>query len=332
MKTALLSAVIAMTTFATANAQSTLTAATNNPVAGDVFIGHNVDTTGITIGASGASATWNYSTMVANGTDTTTFSTCAATPYCDSFSGSNLASFDGSDHAYLVASTAKLTAIGGHSDTDFVHFTDPKDFMRYPFTYNNTFVDTTTVSMGMVDLQMRDSVTADGWGTLTTPAGTFTNALRIHTVTYQDVTVMGMPFESSKNETYSWYTPGFHYARMTITVDTTGTGVAHVTGVTYYTGPSSTTKVGSVKHNNIAMTISPNPATADAHVTFDLTASEGAGVIVTDLTGRTVATYNDLKKGTNDITVNTDNLNTGIYIIQLHTADGVTSQKLVVNK
>lgn len=332
MKKVLLSAFIAITSFSAANAQSTLTAATNNPVASDVFVGHSTDTTGFSVGASGASATWNYGMLVSMGTDTTTFSTCAATPYCDSFSGSNLASFDGMDYAYLIASTAKLQAIGGQSDTDFVHFSDPKDFMRYPFTYNNSFTDTTMVSMGLFDLQMIDSVTADGWGTLTTPGGTYTNALRVHAINYQDVIVMGMPYSSSRYETYNWYAPGFHYALMTVNIDTAGTGTNHVTGVTYYTGPTSTTKVGNVNRNGVAMNIAPNPATNAAHVTFSLATTEGAFVTVTDLTGRTVATVNNLTKGANNVTINTNDLSAGIYVVQLHTAEGVTAQKLVVSK
>lgn len=331
MKTTVLSAVIAMTSFA-AVAQPTLTATTNNPTAGEQFIGHNVDTTGITIGASGASATWNYGTMVANGTDTTTFSTCAATPYCDSFSGSNLASFDGADYGYLVASTASLSVIGAHSDTNFIHFLDNKDMMRYPFTYNNSYVDTSALSMGGVDVQMLDSVKADGWGTLTTPAGTFTNALRVHTVSYQDVSFMGFPLSSERTETYSWYTPGFHYARMVINVDTAGTGISHVSGVVYYTGPSSTTKVGNVTKNGPTVTIAPNPASGNAHITFSIADAKEASVTITDLTGRRVASFSNLAKGANDLSVNTDSFNAGIYVIQLHTADGVTAQKLVVTK
>ena len=161
MKRTLLSACIAMTSFA-AFAQPTLTATSNTPLAGDKFVAHYLDTAGISWGASGASATWNFSTVIENSTDTTTFMACAATPYCDSFAGANLASYDGTDYTYVITSAAAITAIGGHSDTNFIHFPDPKVFMKFPFTYTNSFVDTSIAPLfGTAQIMFVDSNTAD---------------------------------------------------------------------------------------------------------------------------------------------------------------------------
>lgn len=334
MKRTLLSAAITVASFSVLYAQPTLTAATCNPVAGDMYIGHNVSTATLTPGAPGTSVTWNFGTLTQTGLDTTMFMTCAASPYCDSFSSSNLVGYDNADYTYFIASAAKLTAIGGHSDTSFIHFLDNKDIMRYPFTYNNTFKDSSAVNSMGLTITFRDVNTADGYGTLVLPSGTYTNVLRVHTSTVTTYLFSGVPVGGDSSETYSWYKPGYHSALMEMNYDTSGTGTGHVTGARYYTGPAYTTGINDANIVANAMQIFPNPATDAVHIAFNLADATDAAITISDLTGRTVAIINsnELKKGANDISYNTTNLLAGMYIIQLHSAEGSTIQRFIVNK
>ncbi len=332
MKRTLLSACIAMTSFA-AFAQPTLTSATNAPVAGDKFVAHYFDTAGVTWGASGASATWNFGSVTATSTDTATFMSCASTPFCDSFSGANLASFDGSDYTYVIANTAAITAIGAHSDTDYIHFIDPKVFMKFPFTYNNMFVDTSIVPLfGPAQMRYIDSNFADAYGTLILPTGTYNNVLRIHTKTTQTITVSGMPFSSAATETYGWYAPGFHSPLVMLNVDTAGSGTPYVNEARYYTGNSSSTGIGNATKSNIALSLSPNPATDVLHISFDLQQNTGAMLEITDMTGKVVYTSADLATGANNIAFVTSSLQSGMYILHLHAENGVSVAKFSVVK
>ncbi|PQJ12952.1 hypothetical protein CJD36_004195 [Flavipsychrobacter stenotrophus] len=334
MKKVVLSAAITIASIAAATAQPTLIAATNTPLAGDVNVAHYLDSNSIAVGASGATVTWNFGSVVDTTTDTTRFLSCAATPYCDSFSGANLASFDGSDYTYIVTSAAKITAIGGHSGSDFIHFTDPKDFIRFPFTYNNSWVDTSSVPFSGASVNYVDSNTADAYGTLVLPSGTYPNALRMHTVTHQTVIFSGFPVSSSRTESYSWYAQGIRTPLMIIDLDTSGTGVLHLDQARYYTHSGSTTAVNDAKPVASGLNIFPNPAANLLHIAFNLANTADACVTISDLTGRTIANIagNSLVKGANELSYSVSELPAGVYIVQLYSAEGNATQKFVVGK
>lgn len=333
MKNTVLSVAITIASFAAATAQPTLTAATCNPVAGDIYIGHDLNVVSLTPGSSGANITWNYGSLVGGALDTTTFMTCIASPYCDSFSGSNLVSFDQTDYTYLVVNATKLSAIGGYSSPDYIHFTDPKDFLRYPFTYHSGYKDTTDATTGGLSLRFIDTTYADGYGTLILPTGTFINVIRMHTITVSVFSVGGSPVGGDSTETYNWYKPGFHSPLMTAELDTTG-GTMHVVKAKYNSGPAYTTAVADVANNSAALNVFPNPATGQVHITFNLANTTDASVTIADLTGRTVTAISgsSLTKGANDIAYSVAELPSGMYILHLHTNEGNVSQKFVVSK
>ena len=57
-------------------AQPTLTAATTNPVAGDIFCHHQCNQAGITKGSSGAGVTWDFSSLTQIAADTLSYMNC----------------------------------------------------------------------------------------------------------------------------------------------------------------------------------------------------------------------------------------------------------------
>lgn len=338
MKKVLLATVSAIVSVSAAYAQPTLTSATCSPVVGDVYVGHNLDTTGVSHGAAGASVTWNFASATATGTDTTSFLACSATPYCDSFPGSTIVMYDNIDYIYCTSSTAKFAAIGAHSDTSFIHFTNERLIMKYPLTYTNTYKDTTSLVMNMmgtdVNLDIHDSVVADGWGTLVTPAGTYSNVLRVHTFSTQIISMGSISLGESQTETYNWYKPGYHSPLMMMSYDTAGTGTPTLVDAKYFTGPSYTTGVSNVQANGLAVSVYPNPAIDAVTVKFDAGNAENVSVTVTDLTGRTVATVDasTIVKGINTVTCQLGNVAPGLYIVRVSTDAGVTTQKISVTK
>lgn len=333
MKKALLSAGITLLSFAAAHAQTTITASANMPVAGDVYVDHYLSADSVSIGASGASASWNYASLSSSSTDTTRFMTCAATPYCDSFSGTDLASADGGDYSYFYTSGNKLVSLGGYSDGDFIHFIKNMELMRFPLTYNDSYVDTAITPFSTMNLTYLDSNKVDAYGTLAIPSGTYNNVIRVHTISYHTLSMGTIPVSQSVSQSYKWYTPGFHSPLMLVDMDTAGTGTWHVTDAQYYTGPMySTTAVNNPTAGKTAMKLFPNPATDNVHIAFSLNGQENATLIISDLTGRIVNSVSQLSAGANDINLNTADMAAGMYIAQLHTADGVTTQKFTVSK
>ncbi|MBC7552516.1 MAG: T9SS type A sorting domain-containing protein [Taibaiella sp.] len=340
MKKVLLTAAIAVISSAAVKAQSTITAATNTPAIGDTFIGHFADTAGVTPGASGASATWNFATLTQLGMDTTAYIACDSTPYCDSFSGSNLVFSNAGDTIYAIATSSKISIIGAHSQGAPFHFSNPKDIMSFPLTYHTTFYDTakTTISsdFGTLYLTFTDSSYCDAYGTLTLPGGTYTNALRVHTttITKDSIYIPGFPSASSTwSETYTWYKPGFRSPLLSLTYDTSNGPVA-LSEVKYYTQKAGVNAVNDVNNNKAGLTLYPNPASEIINIKFTLENAADARLSVFDLTGRTVATIpgNKLNSGINNINVPVSSLPDGIYLVQLQAAGVNVTQKLVVQK
>ena len=332
MKTVLLSAAITIASAVAATAQPTLFATTNTPLAGDVTVGHLLDSNHVSIGASGPSVTWNFGSVVDTATDTTRFMTCMSTGYCDSFSGANLASFDGSDHTFFITSAAKVAAIGGHSGSDFIHFNDAKDFMRYPFTYNNSWTDTSGVPFGGGIFNQIDSNIADAYGTLILPSGTYTNALRNHVITHESFIFSGFPVSNARKESYVWYAPGVRTPLMIISLDTVGTGNTYIADAKYYTIYSSATSVKDAEPATSLLSIYPIPSTENVHFKFYLSETDKVALALVDLTGRTFTNFNDrkLEKGMNDIEYSVHTLPSGMYVFQLTTSAGTFTQKFVV--
>lgn len=330
MKKFLLSAAAICSTLATF-AQPTLTASSNTPVAGEIYYGHTVDTAGIVIGASGTGVTWNYAAAAQTGLDTITFMSCASTPYCDTFPGSTLANLETGDYTYFTTSATAVTALGGYTSSGAVHLSNAQDIMRFPFSYNSSYVDTAVASLGMATLTDIDSSTADGWGTLILPSGTLTNVLRVHRVTHQNISAMGFPISSERTESYTFYRPGFHYMLMNISIDTANTGTGHVSEARYFTG-SSSTGIASLGNNTPDILLYPNPANLSVHISCTLADAKNATITICDLTGKVIIEMNDFVQGANDLTINTSALPDGIYIARLTSAAGTTTRKFTVSK
>ncbi len=341
MKKALLSFAAAVCSFA-AFAQPTLTAATNTPVAGDIFNGRICDTTGVTPGASGASVTWNFSTLHATSQDTLAYMACSSTPHCDSFIISNLASFDNTTYQYYLNSTSAMTGIGqvDAAGTNYIHLTNYLDQMFYPCTYLSTHVDTAlghfSISGTAVALRILDSFKADGYGTLTLPTGTHTNVLRVHMINYTTDTITivigGIPFptaSTSRSESYLWFDTGYHSPLLNIGLDTVGNVPLHVTSAKFYTH-GAVLGANTLTSDNSNIEVFPNPATENITVKFNTATSENVIVSLTDLVGREVATASQITN--NSATIPVSGLSSGLYLVQVINGNERTTRKVVVGK
>ncbi|NDC42735.1 MAG: hypothetical protein EBZ77_14505, partial [Chitinophagia bacterium] len=266
-------------------AQPTLTAATNSPVAGDVFFSHTCDTTGVRTGATGASVTWNFAGLSATGSiDTFGLVPCSATPYCGMFPGSSLASPSGggSDFTYFKSTSTTFEAMGNVSTMDTTVFSDPEVQTYFPMTYNSGYYDTSLVIGTGYQYRFHDSFRCDGWGTLVLPTGTYNNVLRIRQTTTMLIDIFGFTTSSSW-DTYTWYRSGFHFPLLSVSCDTTGPTQAPA-NVAYYT--NFTTAVPDASPRQTAMRIYPNPASQ----TLTIEAATGARYDIINNIGSVVAT------------------------------------------
>ena len=83
-----------------------------------------------------------------------------------------------------------------------------------------------------------------------------------------------------------------------------------------------------------SLNIYPNPANISANVSFELNNDTDVNIAVSDLTGKTVYSnkLGNMNSGSHNVTINTDKMSNGIYIVNFEANGTTTSQKLVVRK
>ncbi|MDG1334004.1 MAG: T9SS type A sorting domain-containing protein [Crocinitomicaceae bacterium] len=86
--------------------------------------------------------------------------------------------------------------------------------------------------------------------------------------------------------------------------------------------------------NVFGMGVYPNPANAEANVTFSLNNTADVNITVTDLSGKVVYTnaLGNVAAGTTEVSVNTAALSNGVYMINVAADNAVSTEKLIVRK
>jgi hypothetical protein len=85
--------------------------------------------------------------------------------------------------------------------------------------------------------------------------------------------------------------------------------------------------------NDFGMSVYPNPANANTTLSFELSNEAQASVNVTDLAGKVVFTQAlGTVNGTQNVTLNTESMTNGVYMVNLTVNGTVSTQKLVVRK
>ncbi len=314
---------VAISLAGVAAAQPTLTSATNAPVVGDVLYFHDCDTNGVTIGASGASVTWNYSTLASSYQDTTVYITCATSPNCDSFPGSNIVATDpGRTYFnYYNVGTSAFSYIG-YSDSSFSErYQNALDFYYFPMTYNGTHTDTAYHDAGASDIyQYTDTFKCDGWGTLSLPGVTYSNVLRVHEIQHVTETLLGTQYRW-KNDYYLWFVAGVHAPVLYMGLDTAGASAPYISYVGYVTRLSTSTP--PICKTNISFSIAPNPATTELNLE---TNGDYFNYGIINSMGMEI--YSNSIKSESTV-INIEQMPAGVYYIKLSGPNGNAMSKFI---
>lgn len=306
-------------------AQPTLTATGINPVVGDQYTTQTAQY--VNPGSPGANQTWNLA-MSSSGATNSTGVAPSSTPYASSFPTATVA-FGTNPYVYYKTSSSAMQMNGVVSGAGVViSYSDNEDLLRFPATYNNSYTDdwaaTFTSASYMYYRTGSTAVTTDGWGTLTTPAGTYSNVMRVHFVqTYQDSTnIMSQPYVISYvNDEYMWYLEGNHTPIAAVYNLTISTG-SPVTGGFYIS-----TVVSNVEETSAFSSLNVYPTLASDQVNFAYQLDEAADVniAVYDATGKQALSTQNVQSyaGENKTTISVAELPAGIYFATLTTAEGL---------
>jgi hypothetical protein len=187
-------------------------------VVGDV-ISRKADTlTPITgPGSAGANQTWTMTTISSNPTyilnENTSVVTVASTPYAAQFSGSNISmTNDNVSYVYINQNSTTMTTQGGAGDllllgnTIVAPLNPDLKLHNFPRTYNSTFTDNyatditingSVISPLVSQVRYKRVATVtdvtDGWGSITTPNGTYNDVLRVKRTDHGKDTIWILP-------------------------------------------------------------------------------------------------------------------------------------------
>ncbi len=332
----LLSATFLMAT-AVSVAQPTLTATGINPVIGNTFT-YTTTSTYFAQGSAGAGQTWNFATYTGTGGAATPVVSVGSTPSGSSFPAANISiNNGGGTYTYQKTSSTAYQNYGNvSSGGPVMSYSNPEDFLRFPFTYNNTYTDpwaVTFVNGGYTFYRTGHTVvTADAYGTLTTAAGTFTNVTRVrfHQI-YQDSAYFGTPYIITyDNDEYLWYKDGTHAALAASFTATNSTG-GSATQASFYLS-SGLAGVNELDQSLSAYNVYPNPAVNNITLGFNLTENKTVQTTIFNAVGQQVSIGQqaDGIQGENTLTLDVSTLPEGIYFAQIMVEGNLAGTKRFV--
>jgi hypothetical protein len=315
-------------------AQPVITYGGNAPQTGDSYSFSGASGT-FDPGPAGANQSWDFSSINPTMFSTETAVNPGTTPFAPNFPESTIAfHITGENEAYSYAeiNSSEMLNDGvgfdpGGDNEFYIHYTDAVKLMQYPFSYNDTYSDTYYTSYTAAEgLETHEhgtiTVTADAWGSVTTPLGTYNNTLRVKSVrNYTDsVWMSGMfLYANTYTETdYDWYTTTSHTP--VITVSQTGDG----SSVSYRTDA-----VG-ISNNAIFTQISlyPNPASNTIHVRLPESRNENTQIDIISLTGQVLLQLE--KSESHQYSADISGLTPGVYLLTVKNNWGaVTTSKFV---
>ena len=204
----------------TAHAQPSLTGQ-NLPNDGDsytVYTNTNLSS-GSNPGASGSNVTWDFSSMGSGSSNSLIYSSASSPDYPNA----NIEFTTQSTSNYFDVLNNAYTYYGFSNASASSEFSDGQDQIRVPMAFNDNYTDPfsgTYVAFGQtLDRTGSLDVTYDGYGTLSTPQGTYSNIIRVRIVRTSSDEISGQPISNSVDSIYFWYNEYTGHPIMTYSIN-----------------------------------------------------------------------------------------------------------------
>lgn len=274
-------------------------------------------------GSSGANQTWDFTSASNNSEQPYNCITSASTPYASSFPNSNIATIavGENSYAYYESTTSEWLQWGAVSSTGIsIIYSNPEKLLNFPFAYNNTYTDTWKSSFVNASMQYyrkgTTTVTADAYGILKTPSGTFNNVLRLHMLqVYSDsVYYSGMSYIINyQNDEYLWYANSYKNALAFTTSFTSDLSSTQQSG--YLLTSSSNISENDNKSQNI--NIFPNPVVDEINIAFKDKTSNDIIIRIYNNFGKLILNKKVESSFLGTVKLNVTDYKSGIYFIQI---------------
>ncbi|MCS6933569.1 MAG: T9SS type A sorting domain-containing protein [Chitinophagales bacterium] len=273
-------------------------------------------------GGGGNNKTWSFLPPAITLDDSTSYDvvTLSQTPFSGQVSNVDiLYNFEDFEYEfYKTGDTFSMTGYGIYQGVAQIYiYSDPKDLLRFPLNMGTDYTDSYYMNYTSSLFSFIDSgkirVFVDGWGTVITPAGTFTNALRVVRVDSlfsKYVGFSGPDFVLVK--TYEWYVANLHLPVIQIDSVWVDGQLDDVYGQ-YYNGHYNPTSVNDLP---FSLYVFPNPAASVVYV--QSSENNLSYITLMDLAGREVmhTTIHELPAA-----IPLTGLSGGIYILSCFDED-----------
>jgi hypothetical protein len=178
----------------------------------------------------------------------------------------------------------------------------------------------------------------DGWGSITTPYGTF-DALRVKSTVVSIDTVYYAAFSFGSNlpartrNEYKWIATGLKVPLLQIDANVAG-GTEVISNVAYI---DSVSRVGiSEIANQISLSVFPNPANDQIMLEYNLISNSAIKISINTILGNTIAMIADEKRFAGEqmttIDVKALGLSAGVYFVNFECNGTRTIKKIIVQK
>lgn len=320
-------------------AQYTITAS-DNPVPGDVQSFVDLDSTGLLLGSSGTSQTWNYSTVVINGNPlvTSTFVPMSSVPNNFAFPGGTIGIDEGFGNYGVLSNTATKFEYLGYANAVLSNcwmYSDPFKPYSLPFTYGSTSPDTYLLIQPTNTTVGTFTTYGDGTGTLALPTATISNVLKLRYLQYEsDTTSTGsiLNFTVTMDQFRASVSkfPLIEVQTFTMVV-TTGTNVTttyNKTGRIY----STYYPLGINSQENVTgLNVFPNPVTSGELLISNIPSSDKMIIEIYNTLGQSVKTVSFESQSTAEPKIiNVSDLPSGVYYLKLKDAKQEGVKKLII--
>lgn len=300
---------IALTSMVSAQ---TINSSDVSPIVGDNFSYHNTDY--LSPGNSGAGQIWDLSLMSSN----------------------DLVSVSYTNSSFVNANTTQTYSTGQVFEWDYnssgqdliaqiaqgvtVEYSNPWTYFGFPLNMgvsgSDTFYSTFTSSGTIFIRSGTTTWEVDGTGTLITPAGTYTDVIRVKTIDeYSDDSSFGTIYY--EGEAYIYLKAGFRHPLATLsTIENSFTGL--VSFGTYLDGTASITL-----NNELVFNLYPNP-TSDFLTISTSGNTEFDKIEIIDLNGKVLVESTSNK-------IDVSHLNVGMYMVVLtgKNQEAISKQKFL---
>lgn len=298
---------------------------------------------------TGTNYTWNFSQLIASSQRSERFMSVSSTPIIYNivfYSKSNLASKRDdmnvmninitNGYNFYKNSTADFRQVGYGASVNGspipVSFKSDDVIYRFPIAYGNVDSSDSEWEVNVPNLAYVNETihrvnTVDGWGTITTPYGTY-QCIRLKSVVQQEDTIYytstGMGLKLPQNFTeYIWLSKDLPFPILKATVSQFGAA-----NVEYSDSARQFVGINKVNNTNSNLLLYPNPSSEGFTINVSYSINKHSTLTILDAQGKIL--YNEKFRGMFSKQFSKDFLKPGFYLIQWNNGSSIQTKKLII--